>query len=57
MTYEQYCILYSRRFEDDIFFAYRFLESRGMKFLKEYGPENAVELASQIMVSELYVGE
>jgi hypothetical protein len=53
VKYEDYCTLYSRRFQEDILFACRFLESRGMKFMVHYGWENAIDLSSEIMVKEM----
>lgn len=53
MDYKTYCDMYKQRFHDDILFACRFLESRGMRFMCEYGWENAVDLASEIIVKEM----
>jgi hypothetical protein len=53
MDYQQYCQYYQKRFQEDILFACRFLELRGMKFLVHYGYENAVDLASEIMLKEM----
>jgi hypothetical protein len=53
MDYQDYCSFYSRRFQEDILFACRFLESRGMKFMVHYGWENAIDLSSEIMVKEM----
>jgi hypothetical protein len=57
MDYKQYTELYNQRFHSDIFFACQFLELRGMRFLIDYGWEDAVDKASRLMVKELYHGD
>lgn len=53
LHYLNYCETMNQRFQEDIFFACRFLETRGMKYLQEYDWENAIALASEIMVKEM----
>jgi hypothetical protein len=53
MDYQQYCQYYQKRFQEDILFACRFLESRGMKLHQEFGYSNAVDLAAEVINKEM----
>lgn len=54
MSAEDYEKWFGDKLKDDVLFAVRFLEMRGMKFMRDFGWENAVDLASQIMTYEIW---
>lgn len=53
MKYEDYSQMLGQRFQEDILFACRFLESRGMKLHQNFGYENAIDLAAEVINTEM----
>lgn len=52
MNFDRYCELFWESFPDEVVFACHLLEAAGQRFCVDFGYENAIDKASQILPRE-----